>query len=226
MRWQAKRCRPLKLENARVLIVAPHPDDEAIGCGGLTARMVGSGCMPHVAILSGGGKSHAGCCTLNEAEIVAQRRQLTTKAACCLGLGDNHVHHLNFTDGSINGESTEVQHLKELLDELQPKTVFIPHWGEGWPDHLKAAEMMKTIVAPDCEIYEYCVWAWYYNVWRLNWQQARVLWMSDEEHHQKLQAVAAYITPLAPCGKPWSGVLPKLLLKAAKWNGEIFFKTR
>ena len=39
---------------ARTLILAPHPDDEIIGCGGLIARLVELGHTPTVIILSGG----------------------------------------------------------------------------------------------------------------------------------------------------------------------------
>jgi hypothetical protein len=50
--------------------------------------------------------------------------------------------------------------------------------------------------------------------------------MSRAQHQRKLQAVDDYVTPLAPCGKPWSGVLPKPFLKAAKWNKELYFKIK
>jgi hypothetical protein len=66
---------------------------------------------------------------------------------------------------------------------------------------------------------------WYYNVWRgLDWKNAFRLNMNDDEHERKLKAMDAYVKPLAPCGKPWSGVLPKLFVEANRWNKELYFK--
>ena len=67
---------------------------------------------------------------------------------------------------------------------------------------------------------------WYYNVWNLDYNNARILKMTPAQHQRKLKAIEQYVTPLAPCGKPWSGVLPKAFLKAARWKRELYFKTR
>lgn len=80
------------------------------------------------------------------------------------------------------------------------------------------------MVGQDVIVYEYCVWFWYYNVWHLDWKNAAVLPMTKGMHVLKCRCVDSYVTPLAPCGKPWSGVLPKLLLKAAKWKRELYFR--
>ena len=67
----------------------------------------------------------------------------------------------------------------------------------------------------------------YYNVWRdLDWKNAAQLCMTPAEHRIKLDAMDAYIRPLAPCGKPWSGVLPKVFVKANKWNRELYFSLK
>ncbi len=42
-------------ENRPILILAPHPDDEILGCAGLMARLVRLGNAPEVVVLSGGG---------------------------------------------------------------------------------------------------------------------------------------------------------------------------
>ena len=35
-----------------------------------------------------------------------------------------------------------------------------------------------------------------------------------------------YILPQAPCGMPWSGVLPEMFVKANRWNKELYFEVR
>lgn len=209
-----------------ILIIAPHPDDEVIGCGGLIARQVAEGRMPHVIVMTGGEGSHRGCCQMTGEEIKDARRGLTRKALAVLGVTEDHIHELGFPDGGIGeGCHKEMEKLKALIETLKPETVLVPHWGEGWLDHVNTAKMVKRMVAGKAEVWEYCVWMWYYNVWRgLDWKNAAVLTMTPEEHRLKQEAMDAYIRPLAPCGKPWSGVLPEVFVKAHQGKRELYFK--
>ena len=221
------RFRPVLSLTEKTVIIAPHPDDEVIGCAGLIQALVERGAPPHVIILTGGEGSHRGCCNTSAEEIMAARHQLTLKAAATLGLPESHIHCLHYPDGGVALEHPETERLQALLSELNPQSVFIPHCGEGWSDHLQAAEITKYLMtSKDVTICEYCVWMWYYNVWCLDFRQARLLRMSRAQHQRKLQAVDEYVTPLAPCGKPWSGVLPKPFLKAERWSRELYFKIK
>lgn len=211
----------------RVLIVAPHPDDEVIGCGGVIARLVDEGNVPHVVVMTGGEGSHRGCCNLPDEELKTARRRLTRTSLSILGVPSENIHELNYPDGEISAENEQTEDLKKLIENLQPQTVFVPHWGEGWPDHIKTAEIVKKMMSKDTEVYEYCVWMWYYNIWRgLDWENAVVLKMTHKEHELKLKAMDAYIKPLAQCGRPWSGVLPPVFIKANQVYKELYFKAK
>lgn len=218
------RCRPELPISGDTLIVAPHPDDEVIGCAGLIQKLVEQGTPPNVIILTRGEGSHRGCCSTSGKDIMHERHKLTLRAAATLGLPESNIHCLEYPDGGISIEHKETDKLQSLLARLSPKAVFIPHKGEGWPDHVKVAGIIKNILKQPADIYEYCVWVWYYNVWNLDYKNARILKMSPMQHQRKLQATELYTTPLAPCGKPWSGVLPKVFLKAAHWEKELYFK--
>ncbi|MEJ8741347.1 PIG-L deacetylase family protein [Phocaeicola sp. HCN-6420] len=216
----------LQLEN-KVLIVAPHPDDEVLGCSGFIQRMIDNGKQVHVVILSGGGKSHQGCCHIDESTLIDSRRNLSRKAAKILNLPLDQLHFLDYSDGSISFNDTETQRLQILIEELSPNAIFVPHKGEGWSDHIEAGKIVREIIriqSIPVQLYEYCVWFWYYNVWNIDWKNAFILKMNQKEHLVKLKAIDAYVKPLAPCGKPWSGVLPNLVVKANQWNCELYFK--
>lgn len=212
----------------RTLILAPHPDDEAIGCGGLIARLCEEGQPPHVVVMTGGGGSLRGYSDMPESEVVKARRMLTLDSAKALGLPESNIHFLDFVDGHIGDRpESEMERLKGIINEIKPEAIFVPHSGEGWPDHLNTQEIILNSQLPtlkSAQIYEYCVWMWYYNVWRLDWKNAFQLKMTDSEHAAKLKAVDAYIRPLAPCGQPWSGVLPKPFIKANTARRELYFK--
>lgn len=209
------------------LIFAPHPDDEVMGCGGLIHRLCKQGATPHVVILTGGGQSHSACCSLPESTIKAERRVMASQILQKLGLPADHLHLLDFPDGAISSGHEEMTTLQKLVAEIQPEIVFIPHHREGWSDHLVCRELIDKITSlGTAAIYEYCVWLWYYNVWKLDWSRASMIRMTKEEHVAKCKAVEEYTEKLAPCAKPWSGVLPKLLIGACKWNKELYFRVK
>ena len=212
------------LPDRHILIVAPHPDDEIIGCGGLIARLVKENKTPHVIIMTGGEGSHQGCCSTSSDDIVTARRRLTRNAAAIVGLPIENIHELNYPDGGISMDNAETDRLKALIDQLHPDTILVPHWGEGWSDHIQTAEIVKQVVPRSAKLWMYCVWVW---LWRdLDWKNAAQLCMTPAEHRIKLEAMDAYIRPLAPCGKPWSGVLPKIFVKANSWNRELYFNIK
>lgn len=239
IRYQrCRRCPELNLSGT-VLILAPHPDDEALGCGGLIARLCAEGNPPHVVIMTGGGGSLRGHSDIPESEVIEARRKLTLASAHELGLPEANIHFLDFIDGSIaDRPKKEIQRLRELIAHLNPSAILVPHHGEGWPDHIEVREIIneestidegtkmrevKTVSFNQPQIIEYCVWMWYYNVWNLDWKNARKVEMTDSEHAAKLHAVDIYVSAKAPNGDPWSGFLPKPFLKANTSQRELYF---
>lgn len=217
----------INLDNfSKVLILAPHPDDETIGCAGLIQKMLQSGRNVVIIYMTGGERSHSGCCNIDGKIIIDARHDLTVKSAQILGVPQENLHYLNYKDGNISFDDGETEKLKSLLENLKPDIIFVPHHGEGWSDHIQTRNIVKKLTSDKASIalYEYCVWFWYYNVRGIDWKNACKLTMTREQHEKKLQAMDAYIRPLAPCGKPWSGVLPKVFIRANQWKKELYFK--
>lgn len=227
--WMQSRIKTLpqmNLKFKRSVIIAPHPDDEVLGCSGLITKLIARGNAPYIIIMTRGEGSHRACCAITKEDIMKARRQLTIQAAQILGLPFDHIYWLNYPDGEVDYRNTEeTTRLRSLLTQLKCDAVFIPHRGEGWNDHIKTAQIVRNIVQKEVELYEYCVWLWYYNVWNLDWCNARQLDMNNKEYSLKKKAVAQYVLPRALCGKPWSGKLPSVFLKANSWNRELYFKT-
>ena len=212
----------------KVVIIAPHPDDEVIGCGALIAELTETGNPPHVIILSGGEASLPPDSRLTKDEIKAERRALTTKALGRLGLSPEYVHQLDFIDGKISEHSDSLKDsLRKLINEIAPDVLLVPHQGEGWTDHTCVKNMIKGMTPDSCSIWEYCVWMWYYNVWQgLDWKNAACIRMTPRQYQKKQTALDDYILPLAPNGMPWSGQLPPLFVKAARQDVELYFRVQ
>lgn len=226
MSRKARQAVSFKCKGSAV-VLAPHPDDEVFGCGGLMARALKEGKDVHVAVMSGGGGSHRGCCDTDEQAIVDNRRKLTLNAAKTLGLGADRILFLDFRDGSIGEDNTEnMDRLKEFVRQVNPDNVFVPHHGEGWADHLATRRIGLSLAPEHAQVWEYCVWMWYYRQKSLDWASARALRMDKEGHARKLAAIREYTGPCAPCGNPWSGILPPLFIKANSTDTELFFRIR
>lgn len=113
------------------VIVAPHPDDEVFGCCGLMQRLIAQGKRVELIIMTGGGKSHAGCCDIDESELIRQRRQLTIRAAKEYGLSQEYIHFLDYPDGGVLESDSQTDKLSSLIHKIvdgqNDVSVFYPH---------------------------------------------------------------------------------------------------
>jgi LmbE family N-acetylglucosaminyl deacetylase len=119
-----------------VLVVAPHPDDETLGCGGSIANHTASGRTVHLAFLTSGesgGSDHpqGGLGRRREGEAVA--------AASVLGVLDRNLRFMRFPDGGIDPTSlSHVGAVVSALRELRPALLYVPHRDDGSFDHQAA----------------------------------------------------------------------------------------
>ena len=167
-RMLARRATPLRDDELvrRTLIVAPHPDDETLGCGGTIARLRSLDAPVTVAVAADGSRSHR---HLLAAEDLRERRAAELVAACAeLGVGQGNVVRLGFEDGTLDTHRDDLERaIANLLAERDIERLFVPLRAERISDHvavhdagLAAARARSDRVV---EVFEYPVWLW--NVW-------------------------------------------------------------
>ena len=117
-----------------LLIVAPHPDDEVLGCGGLLAVHRDNGADVHVVILTDGGLGNVG--EAASPSYVAERKEEARQAVEVLG-GAQH-HFLDHRDGSLKETEEPIAQIQSLIDQVEPATVLLPSPFEVHPDHRAA----------------------------------------------------------------------------------------
>ena len=211
-----------------IVIIAPHPDDEVLACSGLIEQCLSSKKNVSVIILTQGERTHSECCS--EKETIINRSKLTINALAILHLPIQNLYRLKFPDGGVSAQCEETKELYRLLNVIKPDTIFIPHPFDRWSDHIEAGNLIKEFYQEETGIliYEYCVWFWYWfhNTPKLKWKNSFILKMGEDERRLKCRAIDAYVAPLATCGKPWSGLLPTVLIHACKWYKELFFRIK
>lgn len=143
----------------RCVVLAPHPDDESLGCGGFIAACVDAGRPPLVAILTDGTGSHPNSREYPHDRLRAVRQQEARCAIRHLGLPDSHLIFLGQPDTSAPhaGPAFDavVQALRGHVDA--GTTILAPWRHDPHCDH-EAASLIAGAVG--VRHLAYPVWGW------------------------------------------------------------------
>lgn len=141
-----------------VLVIAPHPDDEAIGCGGALCLHAQSGDRVAAVFLTSG---ELGLKKLPRDEAWKIRETEARRSGKILGLAD--LYFLRQPDWTLGEHvATAAKLLRDVLRREAPALIYLPHSLEWHPDHqaampiVKAAIKRETIRVPKLLAYE--VW--------------------------------------------------------------------
>jgi N-acetylglucosamine malate deacetylase 1 len=136
-----------------VLVVAPHPDDETIGAGGVLARHVLAGDATTVLVLTSGERTSGGS---GGPQAVAVTREAECRAACAdLGVGEPVF--LRLPDGTL---SDRVRELAAAVGEYgrNVRVIYLPSLLDPHRDH-RAANVAVAAAGLAAETYGYEVWS-------------------------------------------------------------------
>jgi len=128
----------------RVLAIAPHPDDETIGCGGTLARFAAVGATVEVVLVTDGG---ATLTARRATQTIRSQRREEARAACAiLGLGAPRC--LGLPDGEVGAHLPQLaQALQEAILEVQPDLLLAPWVLDAHPDHRAVSHALAHLVS-------------------------------------------------------------------------------
>ena len=169
--------KPLELNtHSRLLLLAPHPDDEALAMGGLLQRALRAGAFVFVAFLTDGENNpwpqraadrRWKIGPQERARWGARRRSEALRSLRALGLGPERASFLGFPDQRltelvVEGDGGFVRALRELLDEVSPTHVVSSSAQDHHPDHSALAVAVRASLAAqrrhsDVRLFEYVV---------------------------------------------------------------------
>lgn len=169
--WRIKQRRIRELSDAALrqsaVVFAPHPDDEALGCGGTIARKVAVGAPVSVVFMTDGRTSHQ---HLIPAELIIGLRKAEARASCQrLGVNAGDVHALNYPDARLNEHrQSALEDVRGLLRQRRPESVFVPYRHDVTPDHVTTTQIVFDALRAEkmsVDVYEYPVWVWHHFPW-------------------------------------------------------------
>lgn len=154
------------LGTGTTLILAPHPDDESLGCGGLIAACTAAGRPPLVAFLTDGTGSHPNSPTYPPDRLRAVRAKEARTALNHLGLPADRVTFLNQPDTAAPRtgpafDEAATQLLALIRSQRSLTTILAPWRHDPHCDH-EAASLLAAVVAKAAAIQNiaYPVWGW------------------------------------------------------------------
>ena len=114
------------------LFIAPHPDDELLGCGGTFLKRVAEGytvgwvLMTSISVDKGWTKQQ-----------VDQRNHEIDRVRHGLGISEHHLYKLDFPCAELDQLSagTLISGLSNIIKDFQPEELFLPHPGDIHSDH-------------------------------------------------------------------------------------------
>ncbi len=226
--WQAwgklATLAPLDLHPAaRLLVVAPHPDDEILALGGLLQRHP----RARIVAVTDGEASHPDSSVLDPTRLAALRRDETSAALRALGAPDVRVTRLALPDGGVTATAV-ANALDGLLDEGD---VCLATWRrDGHPDHEAVGEGAALACAGrGARLLEYPVWTWHWarpGDERVPWHRARRIPLDAAAREHKRLAIGEFRTQILPLGPALGDrvVLPPRVLARFHRDLEIVFE--
>jgi LmbE family N-acetylglucosaminyl deacetylase len=216
------------------MVVAPHPDDEIFGAGGIILNALENKKSVYVLYLTDGENSGVH----NDQEIIRiQRVKLLTTVMSKLEISQQCFYRFHLKDGAIpnkgsNGFDDVVEKIKVLIDEIRPDNVLCTTVMDYWPvDHVSCAELTEAAVIRSlCQpnLYYYWVWSWYHvKPWRFFHYRKNYFAVNISSWYSaKKSLVNLYLNSKTEQGKAWCGVLPAALIKSFDYKYEILSKNK
>lgn len=221
---------PLDLARCReMIVVAPHPDDEVLGVGGLMSIAAASGIPVSVVAVTDGGASHPHSPTLTSDALTDIRPKEAQRALRELGLDIDPIR-LGFDDGQVAANEEALTHaLTGLLSGGQGTWCLTPWRGDRHPDHEATARACLTAARRvGIAVLEYPVWMWHWshpNDDDVPWGRALTVDLDDRAQACKNAAVQHFTTQIEPLSDHPAdrAVLPPHILERLLRSYELVF---
>ncbi len=183
----------------RAVIVAPHPDDEILGIGGLLALLAEQWRDISIVAVSDGDASHPGSTRWPAHSLPRQRQSETETALTRLAAFNAQILRARLPDGALS--SVEDRLVDVLAQHVRPNDVVVSTWRyDGHPDHEAVGRASARAAANANALHvEYPVWMWHWakpGDTRVPWHRAARVDLSTAAMARKSWAMTAFVSQL------------------------------
>ncbi|EOR93657.1 hypothetical protein ADIARSV_3166 [Arcticibacter svalbardensis MN12-7] len=156
------------LNFGQTLVIAPHQDDESLGCGGTIALLRQANIPVQVVFMTDGSMSHPNSLLYPAEKLILTREIEAVEALKVLGVESSEIRFLRLKDGSLPSRGRTdfeeaVNRLTAVLYKVGPQTILIPWQRDPHPDHRATWQIIQAALAPIDQQptqLEYFIWLW------------------------------------------------------------------
>jgi LmbE family N-acetylglucosaminyl deacetylase len=215
------------------LVLAPHPDDETLGCGATIMRKLAAG-TPVQVVVSADGRYAYPSSTLSVDALVEIREEEARRACAILGLPCENIAFLRFEDCRLADHRRLLRNrLFDIFDAMNPEEIFVSSIIDNHPDHRVLAELGRELAQARHDrfpvLYEYPIWFWDPRIWRVRHLlelRPRIV-KTEEFRMRKREAIGAYRSQVTnSVVETGSAPLRKGFVRQFLRPEEIFFEVR
>lgn len=165
----AKLLSPTALQSlGTTLVIAPHADDESLGCGGTIALLRQAGMPVHVLLVSDSSMSHPNSKKYPAEKLMQLRENELLSAVEVLGVPAGQVYFTRLKDSRVPHQDHDdfnkaAQAIANIITNVRPQTILMPWRRDPHPDHRATWQLVQKaidVTALSCRVLEYLVWLW------------------------------------------------------------------
>jgi LmbE family N-acetylglucosaminyl deacetylase len=135
----------------RIVVFAPHPDDETLGCGGTIVKRLAEGYEVIVVVLTDGRYSFKVVLGIDSdptpEELKEIRKDETVRATAILGVPRNNLLFIDFEDDTLAKRQNELeQKITDILKQYAPEEVYFTYGKDYNYDHQATSRAVKNCV--------------------------------------------------------------------------------
>lgn len=152
---------PLRLpRHGATLVIAPHPDDEAIGAYGLIATLARRGARVRIVVIADGAASHPASIAWPRRRLIAERRRETRRAMRRIGVPAGDIRFLGLPDGRLSaaGAAHRASLSRAIRSVRALALLVLPEAADAHPDHRAVAAIAARVATPGARRLAYAVW--------------------------------------------------------------------
>lgn len=145
-----------------MIVVAPHPDDEVLGCGGHIAKSKSNGYSVKIIVLTDGQSS----VTSTNFDSGKVRRREAIAGCKRLGVAAKDIHFIGLDDRQLSCQtSTAYDTVSNIVKKYNIRNIYSPHSQDRHTDHKAAFKVCRRVAQGIDNIKHYQYFTWYYGYW-------------------------------------------------------------
>ncbi len=213
-------------DRRRVVLLAPHPDDEILPCGGILAQLSALNIPILIVAVTDGEASHPGSKFWSKEKLQDVRPEESSEALGLLNI-NAQVVRLKLPDGEVSSyKGTLASQLEQLLDNND--VVISPWLLDGHPDHEAVTDVANQLTNRlSIPLMEVPIWMWHWaspEESRIPWHRARIIKLSKITRYSKERALLSFRSQIIlDEHSPTTPILPKHVIERFIRPFEVVF---